>query len=678
MDEKFKTKKNREKSMKRNIIIAFILLFLFTNLILGTMFYRSTYRELIGQTEDNLIKLAEISTKTIESHIDGEFKVLETIAAIDIMEDASITIEEKLEILKDEKEKNDYHIMGIVDTSGNVLSTNGEKTNIKDRDYFVNASTNGRGISEPLVNKVDDTVDIFLTVPIKSQTKTIGYILAGLEGEFLTSVVEDIQFGESGKAFMISKDGTLIADENRDLVLNMDNNFENVKEDPGLEELVMLEEKMIKGEIGVGTYSYNKERKVLGYAPVTSTNWSIGVNILEAEVLKGLYKIRNIVLIVSLISIVISYIVMNYIMNKILKPVELLDKNLGQVAEGDLTVKVSDEFLKLDHEFGRLARSEQKLIDSTNQVIGGIKGMGEGVEANSMDLSAASQQLAASSEQVATAVQEIAKGSEFQATNLIEVNNILTQFDKDLGNMLGSIKNVDSSSREIYSDIETSDENMQNLNSTIEDTTNTFMSFIDKILELGNSIVEIDKITELINEISEQTNLLALNAAIEAARAGDSGRGFAVVAEEIRKLAEKTKTSIEDIDNVIHKIRGEVASINNSIEDINKEMGNQQGVAITTMDIFKTVMGSIRNMVSQITNINESTIHVNEGKEIILEKIEDISSEAQEVSAASQEIAASAEEMSSSVEEVAASAESLSGMTEAMMEEVNKFKVLNN
>ena len=434
---------------------------------------------------------------------------------------------------------------------------------------------------------------------------------------------------------------------------------------------------MIKGETGVGTYSYKGEKKVLSYGPIARTGWSMGINILEDEALQGLFKLRKMVILGGLISIIIGLAVMNFIINKIIEPVELLDKNLGEVADGNLTIKVSEEYLKLDHEFGRLARSEQKLIDSTNHMIGGIKSIGESVEINSIDLSAASQQLAASSAEVATAVQEIAKGSEFQASNLIEVNNILIEFDKNLGDMLGIIKEVDNSSRGIYRDIETSDENMQNLNNAIEDTSNILMTFIDKIVELGNSLGEIDRITELINEISEQTNLLALNAAIEAARAGDSGRGFAVVAEEIRRLAEETKTSIEDIDNLIHKIHGEVKGINDSIGDINREMENQQGVAMTTMDIFKNAMDSIRNMVNQIRSVNQSTIDVNEGKEIILEKVEEISSEAQEVSAASEEIAASAEEMSASVEEVAASAENLSGMTETMMEEVNKFKILD-
>ena len=104
---------------------------------------------------------------------------------------------------------------------------------------------------------------------------------------------------------------------------------------------------------------------------------------------------------------------------------------------------------------------------------------------------------------------------------------------------------------------------MQEINAKVNDTAR-------KILSLGEKSQSIGNITKLIDDISDQTNLLALNAAIEAARAGEVGRGFAVVAQEVRKLAERSSESTEEIRQVINEIQGETNSTIMSIEGSTK------------------------------------------------------------------------------------------------------------
>lgn len=665
----------KNKSIKSYLIVTFTLLFLVILIGTALAIYRATSDELLNNMRTTMLEIAKYSSQIVESRIDAEFNILETLANQDGVKDSSYSLEEKLELLKSKKDRNEYITLGIADLNGNFYTVDGDIVDIRDREYYHAAKNSSRGISDPVISRIDENMIIVYAVPIKENNNVSAVLVALRNGNELSSIIEDINLGKSGEAFMINQEGTIIAHKDRDLVFGTNNDFENFKEDPSLESLVELQKLMVEGKTGFGSYSYQGEEKLLGFYPVASTGWSIGVTILKSEVFENLERIRSMATILTILVLAISLAIMYKILDRVIEPIRLLDKNLGLVAAGDLTVKVSDKYLKSENEFGRLARAEQELINSMNGMIGAIKRAGKDVEVNSHELSAVSQQMAASTEEIASTVDEIARVFEMQAVNLAGANDTLVQFDRELESIVNSIVEIDGSSKEMQENILLSEENMNNLVDIINKTSSRINQFLDQIVKLGESIIEIDKITELINDISEQTNLLALNAAIEAARAGEAGKGFGVVAEEIRKLAEQTKDSIVDIDDIIQDIRIEVGAINNSIFEVNEDLENQEQATLSTIGLFDSVSKSIRRVVEKINQLNQAAENINQGKENILSTIEEISAEAQQVSASAEEIAASAEEMNASVQEVAASAETLNNMTEDMMEEVNKFKV---
>lgn len=123
------------------------------------------------------------------------------------------------------------------------------------------------------------------------------------------------------------------------------------------------------------------------------------------------------------------------------------------------------------------------------------------------------------------------------------------------------------------------------------------------IEELGNQSKTILDIVNVITEISDQTSLLALNASIEAARAGEQGKGFAVVAEEIRKLADQTMASVENIENIVGKV------VNNT----NK--------AVVSMDnSYKLTKKGLENMM----DVDSASREVTEANKQMLDEIQDI------------------------------------------------------
>jgi aerotaxis receptor len=133
----------------------------------------------------------------------------------------------------------------------------------------------------------------------------------------------------------------------------------------------------------------------------------------------------------------------------------------------------------------------------------------------------------------------------------------------------------------------------------------TVQSSSDNIEQLNQAIQKIGEITNSIREIADQTNLLALNAAIEAARAGEQGRGFAVVADEVRKLAERTSTSTNDIAKTVEEFRtiteSAVAAMTQATHEVEDGIGKMRA-SVDGLGRITTSSNEVADMAEHIAS----------------------------------------------------------------------------
>ncbi|MFO1443178.1 methyl-accepting chemotaxis protein [Bacillus sp. Bva_UNVM-123] len=377
---------------------------------------------------------------------------------------------------------------------------------------------------------------------------------------------------------------------------------------------------------------------------------------------------------ITVVSTIIGIILSITLLRAILVPLGMINKQLDEISSGeaDLTKRVR---VKGNNEFGHLAASFNSFVDSLREIIVQIGSSAEQVAASAEELSASAEQSKATSEQVTESMQTIAdSNSQLSMTmghNMNMVNESIQGLIEVSANS-NSVAEVSSMMKEKAEDgadsIEKVLQQMQNINQSVELAGHGIQSLL-------SSATEISDISALITEISNQTNLLALNAAIEAARAGEHGKGFAVVAEEVRKLADQTSVSANQIQTLVSTIQTESNDTVNNINLVNENVISGITLSQETAVNFKEILLSIEQVTSQIQEAAAATQQISASFEDVQQSLEEAAEGTKETSSNTESIASATEEQLATMEEVTYATESLSNLAEDLQTMVSRFKV---
>ncbi|MGE7602698.1 methyl-accepting chemotaxis protein [Peribacillus sp. NPDC097675] len=436
-------------------------------------------------------------------------------------------------------------------------------------------------------------------------------------------------------------------------------------------EKVLVNGKNYHGESQVGNENFYGM-----YEPLKNAHGEIIGIFYMGNPQKNVYKSMGKITFASTIAFAIIFLISIGVVWLFTKGLKKRLENLGiamdRAGKGDFTFELDD--MKGD-EISFLGKNYADMRGNLSLLIGSVRDMSDQVAAASQQLHASSDETGKAADSIAYSVQEVAASMDAQSdfSEILERN--IQRILKDVASITHYTESVKNSSVKHAEEALNGEAIIQRTVKQVGVINQTNQSSSETINHLGTKSKKIGDIINIITGISDQTNLLALNAAIEAARAGEHGKGFAIVADEVKKLADQSNKSANDIKLLVEDIQ-------KGIEESILSMGNGREAILEGMeyssqagDSFASIRSSIQEVTEDIDKISGDLKNVQDGTNEMAEIIQATVAMIHESSDSAQSVAASAEEQNAAMEEINASAHHLSALSEKMTGTVGKFTV---
>ncbi|MFD2165580.1 methyl-accepting chemotaxis protein [Thalassotalea euphylliae] len=552
---------------KINLVAAILLVFALTVLTIRN------YSAVKTQIQDNLAQgISEITSSVsgnIANWLNGKLAIVNAIAQATDADSSSARISDivvQADISGDFK--NAY--VGVESTGEFILDDPTVQLpadfDARQRPWYTQVKQErASSFTEPYIDVTINQLLISAVAPIEKQGQFIGVAGGDILLDEIARIINDIEFLGLGYAYLVTDKGKILSHPDAKYI------------DKNITDLLGF-----KPAFNNQLTDVDDSNQIISFIPVKgieSVSWYVGVVLDQDKAYAPLASARNQSIIFGGISVIVTMILLNLVLTRLLQPVNQLSEAIKDISEGegDLTKRLQ---VSSHDEIGELSEHFNGFIDTIHQSMSQVLKVAETLRCQITQV----RQSAASG--ISMVEEQLSRGTNV-STAVTELNSSAQEISSNASSASELTSNMQTESSEGVGTLKSNLSSMEKLSHVMEESSVEIAKLSEETQNIGN-------ILDVIKGVSAQTNLLALNAAIEAARAGEAGRGFAVVADEVRQLAQRTQDATEEIEQMIDNLQSGSATVVDSMTESKRTSEASVAMANAAGETMQHIIEALR------------------------------------------------------------------------------------